>query len=47
MAARDDSTRVYMVDREMPGITPEELAGAQAAEIAACERLAAGGKPIR
>lgn len=38
---------VYMVDRDLPGITLEQLAGAQRAAIETCQRFTAGGKPIR
>jgi hypothetical protein len=47
MFARDGAARVYLVERELPGITAEDLADAQAAEIAACAALTAEGKPIR
>jgi hypothetical protein len=42
----DGSARLYLVERELPGITMEELADAQAAQIAACARLTARGKSI-
>ena len=38
---------VYMVDRELPGITLEQLAGAQKAAIETCERFKANGKSVR
>jgi hypothetical protein len=38
---------VYMVDRHLPGITPEQLGGAQRAAIAAGERMTADGKAVR
>lgn len=38
---------VYMVDRDLPGITPEQLAKAQQAAIAASERSTAAGKEVR
>ncbi len=37
---------VYMVDRELPGITVDQLAAAQKAAIEACRQFTAGGKPI-
>lgn len=38
---------VYMVERDLPGITMEQLAGAQQAAIATSERFTAAGKPVR
>lgn len=38
---------VYMVERDLPGITPEQLAGAQQAAIATSERFTAEGKQVR
>ena len=38
---------VYMVDRELPGITLEQLAGAQKAVIETCEQFKANGKSVR
>jgi muconolactone delta-isomerase len=38
---------VYMVDRDLPRITPEGLAALQAAEIAAARDLSAAGRPVR
>ncbi len=38
---------VYAVERTLPGITTEALAGAQAAAIAAAERSSAEGTPVR
>lgn len=38
---------VYMVERELPGITMEQLAAAQRAAIAASERFSAAGLPVR
>lgn len=38
---------VYMVDRNLPGITMEQLAAAQQAAIETGERLTAAGKPVR
>jgi len=38
---------VYMVERSLPGITMEALAGAQRAAIATSERLSAAGAPVR
>lgn len=38
---------IYMVDRDLPGITMEQLAGAQQAAIATSEQFTAAGKPVR
>ena len=38
---------VYTVERTLPGITTEALAGAQAAAIDAAERSSAEGTPVR
>ena len=38
---------VYMVERNLPGITMEQLAAAQKAAIEAGKRLTAPGKPVR
>ena len=38
---------VYLVDRDLPGITPEGLAAMQRAEISASQQLIAAGQPIR
>lgn len=38
---------VYMVDRDLPGITMDQLAAAQKAAIETGERLTAAGKPVR
>jgi len=38
---------VYMVDRNLPGITMEQLAAAQKAAIETGKRLTASGKPVR
>ena len=38
---------VYAVERSLPGITTEALAGAQAAAIDAAERSSAEGTPVR
>ena len=38
---------VYAVERSLPGITTEALAGAQAAAIGAAERSSAEGTPVR
>ena len=38
---------VYMVERDLPGITMEQLAGAQRAAIETSQRFTAGGKPVR
>ena len=38
---------VYLVDRDLPRITPEGLAALQDAEIAAAQQLSAVGRPVR
>jgi hypothetical protein len=38
---------VYMVERHLPGITMEQLAGAQQAAIATSERVSGEGRPVR
>ena len=38
---------VYMVDRNLPGITMDQLAAAQKAAIETGKRLTASGKPVR
>lgn len=38
---------VYMVDRNLPGITKDQLAAAQAAAIETSQRLTAEGKRVR
>lgn len=38
---------VYMVDRSLPGITMEQLAGAQSAAIASAEKATTEGTPVR
>jgi hypothetical protein len=38
---------VYMVDRDLPGVGLEDLAGAQKAAIETSERFRAEGKPVR
>ena len=38
---------VYMVERELPGITPEQLAHAQEAAISTSSRFTQEGKPVR
>jgi len=38
---------VYMVERELKGVTMEQLAAAQKAAIETGERLTAEGKPVR
>ena len=39
--------RVYLVDRDLPGITREGLAAVQRAEISASQQLAAAGQAVR
>jgi Protein of unknown function (DUF4242) len=38
---------VYLVDRDLPGITREGLAMVQRAELSASQRLTAAGQPVR
>ena len=38
---------VYMVERDLPGITMEQLAGAQRAAIETSQRLSAEGNSVR
>ena len=38
---------VFMVERHVPGITPEQLGGAQQAAITTSQRFTASGKPVR
>lgn len=38
---------VFLVDRSLPGITLEQLAGAQKAAIETSERFSAAGTPVR
>lgn len=39
--------KVYMVERSLPGITNEQLAGAQSAAIAGSQKATAAGTPVR
>ena len=39
--------KVYMVERSLPGITNEQLAGAQSAAIAESQKATAAGTPVR
>lgn len=38
---------IYMVDRDLPGITIEQLAAAQKAAIETGQKLTSEGKPVR
>lgn len=38
---------VFMVERHLPGITPEQLGGAQQAAITTSQRFTASGRPGR
>jgi len=38
---------VYMVDRDLPGVTMEQLATAQKAAIQTGQKLTSEGKPVR
>jgi hypothetical protein len=38
---------VFLVDRDLPGITLDQLAAAQRAAIETSERYTASGKPVR
>ena len=39
--------KTYIVDRDLPGITLEQLASAQQAAIATSQRFTEEGKPVR
>lgn len=39
--------KVYMVERNLPGITMDQLAAAQKAAIETSQRFSAEGKPVR
>ncbi len=47
MTSENSSARVFMVDRDLPGITGEELAAAQEAAIKTSQEFSAAGNPIR
>jgi hypothetical protein len=47
MSTNGTNLKVYMVDRDLPGISMEQLAGAQAAAIATSQQFTAAGKPVR
>jgi hypothetical protein len=38
---------VYMVERDLPGITHEQLAGAQRAAIDGAQKATSAGRPVR
>lgn len=38
---------VYLVDRQLPGITIDQLAASQKAAIATSQQLTLQGKPVR
>lgn len=38
---------VYMVERELPGITSDQLAGAQRAAITSAQKSTTSGTPVR
>ena len=38
---------VYMVDRNLPGVTMEQLGAAQKTAIETCKQFTAQGKPVR
>jgi hypothetical protein len=38
---------VYMVERDLPGITTEQLSGAQGAAIASAQKSTTDGTPVR
>lgn len=44
---QEGAVAVYMVERDLPGITMEQLAGAQQAAIATSQRFSAEGRPVR
>lgn len=43
----EKSMAVYMVERNLPGITNEQLAGAQEAAIASSQKSTSSGTPVR
>lgn len=47
MATNGKNLKVYMVDRDLPGISMEQLAGAQTAAIETSQQFSAEGKPVR
>ncbi len=47
MASENSSARVFMVDRDLPGITGEQLAAAQQAAIKTSQEFASAGNPVR
>jgi hypothetical protein len=47
MSKSEKQLQVYMADRDLPGITMEQLAQAQQAAIAASQRFTAEGRPVR
>jgi hypothetical protein len=47
MAGQEQTTRVFMVERDLPGISLEQLARAQRAAIEMSRRFARDGKPVR
>ncbi len=47
MASQNSSARVFMVDRDLPGITGEQLAAAQQAAIKTSQEFSAAGNPVR
>lgn len=47
MATNGKNLKVYLVDRDLPSISMEQLAGAQAAAIDTSRQFSAEGKPVR
>lgn len=47
MATNMRETNVYMVDRDLPGITLEQLAAAQKAAIETSKRFTTDDRPVR
>lgn len=47
MATNGKNLKVYLVDRDLPGISMEQLAGAQTAAIETSQQFTAEGKPVR
>jgi hypothetical protein len=47
MSRNEEELHVYMADRDLPGITMEQLAQAQQAAIETSQRFTAEGKPVR
>ena len=46
MSSNGQNLKVYLVDRDLPGITLEQLAGAQQAAIATSQQFTEAGKSV-